>query len=61
MLKELMHNSKTILNFGAIPYRKNEVLSYEVDTSGLRLLGWKPEVPVREGLKKIIEIEGLNK
>lgn len=61
MLKELMHNSKTVLNFGAIPYRKNEVLSYEVDTSGLRLLGWKPEVPVREGLKKIIEIEGLNK
>lgn len=61
MLKELMHNTKTTLNFGAIPYRKNEVLSYEVNTSGLRLLGWKPEVPVREGLKKIIEIEGLNK
>lgn len=61
MLKELMHNTKTVLNFGAIPYRKNEVLSYEVNTTGLRLLGWKPVVPVREGLKKIIEIEGLNK
>lgn len=58
MLKEIMHNSNTILNFGAVPYRRNEVLSYEVNTTGLRLLGWKPVVPVREGLKKIIEIEG---
>lgn len=60
-IKHLLGNTKTVLNFGAIPYRKNEVLSYEVDTSGLRLLGWKPLVPVQEGLKKIIEIERLNK
>ena len=61
MLKELMHNTKTTLNFGAIPYRKNEVLNYEIDTSGLRLLGWEPKVKLKEGLSKIIEIEGLNK
>ena len=61
LIKNLLNNTTTVLNFGAVPYRKNEVLSYEVNTSGLRLLGWKPLVPVQEGLKKIVEIERLNK
>lgn len=47
----------TVLNFGAIPYRKNEMLDYEVNTTALRLLGWKPEYTVEKGINKIIQIE----
>lgn len=62
MIKEKMGNTVTELNFGAIPYRKNEVLDYQIDTSGLHLLGWKPEyISVEKGIQKIVEIEGLRK
>lgn len=57
MLKDLMGNTTTKLNFGAVPYRKHEVLSYRVNTTALQALDWNAVVPVQEGLKKIIEIE----
>lgn len=60
-LKKLMQNTKTQLNFGAIAYRKNEVLDYEVDSSSLIRLGWKPQYQIKDGLKKLIEIERGNK
>ena len=57
-IKEELGNTKTKLNFGAIPYRKNEVLDYQVDTTGLHLLGWKPEyLSVRKGIQKLLEAE----
>lgn len=55
-LKELI-GATTQLNFGAVPYRKNEMLDYDVNTTAIRLLGWKPQVDIDEGLKKIIEQE----
>lgn len=52
--------SKTKLNFGAIPYRKNEVLDYQLDTSGLHLLGWQPEyLFVEKGIQKLLEEEKI--
>ena len=51
-LKELTHSSSQ-LKFGAIPYRKNEVLDYEIDTTALRLLGWKPKITIDIGLERI--------
>ena len=58
IIKEELHNTTTELNFGAIPFRKNEVLDYEIDSSGLRFLGWKPQyASVREGVKRIVQIE----
>ena len=57
-IKEKLGNTKTKLNFGAIPYRKNEILDYQVDTTGLHLLGWKPEyLSVRKGIQKLLEAE----
>ena len=53
-----MKNTKTNLNFGAIPYRKNEVLTYDVNISKLQILGWKPNYDIYSGLKKLIEEEG---
>jgi nucleoside-diphosphate-sugar epimerase len=58
-IKELLQNTKTRLNFGAIPFRKNEVLSYDIDASVLRALGWRPKLNFRQGIKKIIQEEGL--
>lgn len=57
-IKEQIGNTTTKLNFGAIPYRKNEVLDYQVDTTGLHLLGWKPEyLSVGKGIQKLLEVE----
>ena len=57
-IKEKLGNTKTKLNFGAIPYRKNEVLDYQVDTTGLHQLGWQPEyLSVRKGIQKLLEAE----
>lgn len=55
-IKELT-NSSTQLNFGAIPYRKNEMLDYDVNTTAIRLLGWTPKVSINEGLNKVILAE----
>ncbi|AYL97126.1 NAD-dependent epimerase/dehydratase family protein [Mucilaginibacter celer] len=42
--------STSSLNFGAVPYRENELMKSEVDNSGLKALGWKPEHSFEEGL-----------
>jgi CDP-paratose synthetase len=52
-LKELT-NSNSILNFGAIPYRENELMHSETDNSDLIKLGWKPKYTIKEGLQETI-------
>ncbi|MBK5273833.1 MAG: NAD(P)-dependent oxidoreductase [Desulfuromonadales bacterium] len=51
--------SGTILNFGALPYRANEVMESRADISSLTALGWAREVDLIEGLRKTVEIEAL--
>ena len=58
-LQKLMHKENVKLNFGAVPYRKNEMLAYTVDISALEGLGWKAKVVLQEGLQKIITEEKL--
>lgn len=43
------------LNFGAIPYRDNEIMSPILDNSRLIQLGWKPEIGLEKGIEKIIK------
>jgi CDP-paratose synthetase len=58
-IRELMLNLKKItksnsfLNFGAIPYRENEMMNSVSDNSKLINLGWKPRVSLINGLKKL--------
>lgn len=52
-IQNMMGNTKTKLNFGALPYRKEELLEYETDISGLKSLGWEPKVFTKEGLEKV--------
>ncbi len=42
------------LNFGAIPYRTNELMTPILDNSSLLKLGWTPNITVEEGIEKII-------
>jgi len=49
--------SKTIINFGAIPYRDDEIMMSQADNIDLLELGWKPIFKIDEGIKKIIERE----
>ena len=54
LIKELLDNRESVLNFGAIADRKSEDLNMYADTSYLESLGWKPRHSLREGLNKII-------
>lgn len=51
--------SKTRLNFGAIPYRENEILYSQANISELRKLGWNPKYDIVSGIetyiKKLVE------
>jgi CDP-paratose synthetase len=47
-------NSNIELNFGALPYRKNEVMNSKADVKGLMDLGWKCKYNLEEGLKLTI-------
>jgi nucleoside-diphosphate-sugar epimerase len=59
-IKELMlflkeqTDSSSLLNFGAIPYRENELMISETNIEPLRNLGWKPKYTIKEGLLKTI-------
>lgn len=53
-LKQLTGSSSK-LNFGAIPYRENELMYSETDNSALVKIGWSPLNTINDGLKKIFE------
>jgi len=54
MAKKISQNSNTELRFGALKYRKNEVMNSKVDISALKSLGWSPKITLSEGLTKPI-------
>lgn len=55
--KKVTGNTKTILNFGQLPYRENEVMEIHLDLSKLKELGWQPKVFLKEGLQKMTAME----
>jgi nucleoside-diphosphate-sugar epimerase len=55
--KELSGNTRTLLNFGAVPYRENEAMEVAVNTAGIRGLGWVPGTSLPEGLARMIAQE----
>lgn len=61
LVKKLCNNTNTLLNFGSLPYRDNEVMSTNVDTSFLRSIGWKPRFTLEDGLKDTIVIQKKSK
>jgi len=41
--------------FGAIPYRKGEMMSVDLDNNSLMALGWAPSVKLEDGLNKVVK------
>ena len=60
LIANLLDNSTTKLNFGAIPYRENEVMRSDVDIKAVKSIGWRPLVELEEGLRRTLikESEG---
>ncbi|MHB0995552.1 MAG: NAD-dependent epimerase/dehydratase family protein, partial [Elusimicrobiales bacterium] len=56
-IKRLTGNDSTRLNFGALPYRENEVMESKADLALVKSLGWLPKVPLAEGLERTIALE----
>jgi nucleoside-diphosphate-sugar epimerase len=54
-------NTTTELNFGALPYRPNEIMDTPIDVSVLKKLGWVPKVNLEEGLRRTIEFEKMKR
>lgn len=52
--KKIAKNEVTELSFGAIPYRDNEVMNSNVDTTLLNSLGWAAKTSLLVGLQKTI-------
>jgi CDP-paratose synthetase len=52
--KQITGNTRTQLNFGAIPYRKNEPMETVVNTDAIRALGWLHRTSLANGLSKVI-------
>ena len=61
LVKKLCKNTNTSLNFGTLPYRNNEVMSTNVDTSFLKSLGWEARFTLEDGLRDTINIEKKSK
>ena len=45
---------RSVLNFGARPYRKGEIMQVKQDISEIRALGWEPKTDLDEGIEKTI-------
>ena len=48
-------NSHTQLNFGALPYRDDEIMYSQADTTALQQLGWSSRTTLTEGIEKTIQ------
>lgn len=54
--KQKKINVRERLNFGAIPYRKNEVEKPLLDNSKIKSIGWKPKINYKKGILKFTEV-----
>jgi len=52
-LKDLIKSSSS-LNFGAVPYRENELMHSQTDNSSLLKLGWNPSFTIKDGLQQTL-------
>lgn len=58
-IKDLSH-STSVLGFGDIAYRSDEIMDSKADISALAELGWGPMIGIHEGLSRILHCYGVN-
>jgi nucleoside-diphosphate-sugar epimerase len=55
LIKKITNNEVTQLNFGALPYRSNEIMYSKANIKKIRdEVGWAPKFSLEEGLKRTI-------
>ena len=54
MIAKLIGNNRTRLEFGKLPFRKNEIMNVKVDLRNIKKLGWKNKIKLKHGLIKTI-------
>jgi nucleoside-diphosphate-sugar epimerase len=54
---DILENTTTKLNFGALPYRENEVMKSHVNLTEIYKLGWSPKTNFVDGLYRTIKLE----
>lgn len=54
LIKELS-DSPTVLGFGDVAYRDDEIMSSTADISRLERLGWRPRLSPSEGIRQILD------
>lgn len=54
-----LSNSETQLGFGDIAYRADEIMHSAADITRLERLGWTPRVPLRDGVRRILQGHGV--
>jgi nucleoside-diphosphate-sugar epimerase len=55
---EMVHrqtNSRAALNFGALPYRENEIMFSQANITKLQALGWRPEIDLEAGIRRTLQ------
>lgn len=52
-----LSKSQTILKFGMLPYRDNELMESAANIERIKGLGWKPKVQIEDGIIKVIQRE----
>lgn len=50
-----LSDSPTVLGFGDIAYRDDEIMSSTADISRLERLGWRPQIGLTEGIQQILD------
>lgn len=55
LIARLAGNATTRLDFGAVPYRDQEIMESRVDIAPLKKLGWAPRVALDDGIRRTIE------
>lgn len=54
-----LSNSPTVLGYGDIPYRGDEIMDSKADISQLNELGWSQSTQMKEGILKILNEYGV--
>ena len=58
LVAKLSGNAATLLKYGALPYRENEVMEQVVNLENIRKLGWIPEISLEAGITHLIQSWG---
>lgn len=53
---KLESGSSTVLGFGDIPYRSDEIMQSKADTKQMRELGWEQKISIDTGIERILKL-----